>query len=98
MPEFIYGSAAGGLGVIQLKVRFPRSLWNDGAYIDRERRRLVLTALLEPGLRQFQRPVQWFYDPMAATAFVGSLNEKLVVYDCINRLCQFRGAPSEIVP
>ena len=97
IPEFTYGPAAGGPGVIQLKVRFPRSTWPDGAYIDRERRRLVMTALLEPRLRLFQRAVQWFYDPMAATAFVDSLNEKLVVYDCMDQLCQFRGAPSEIV-
>lgn len=95
-PEYTYGPAAGGPGVTQLKVLFPADCWNDGGYVDRERRRLLLTALLEPSLRKFQRAVQWFYDPMASTAFLGSLQEKLVVYDCMDQLCQFKDAPSEL--
>jgi glycosyltransferase involved in cell wall biosynthesis len=45
----------------------------------------------------FSEPVQWFYDPMAVTAFAGHLNESAVVYDCMDQLSQFRGAPAELV-
>ncbi len=89
--------AAGCSGVTQLKVVFPHSVWGDGAYVDRERRRLLKTALLEPSLRQYNRPIQWFYDPMAVTAFLGQLDESLVVYDCMDELSQFRGAPPEML-
>jgi glycosyltransferase involved in cell wall biosynthesis len=41
--------------------------------------------------------VQWFYDPMAVTAFAGHMNERAIVYDCMDQLSQFRYAPPELV-
>jgi glycosyltransferase involved in cell wall biosynthesis len=95
--SYVSHPAAGAPGVTQLKIIFPRSLWHDGSYVDRERRRLVKAALLEPALRRFRRPVQWFYDPMAVTAFAGQLDERLIVYDCMDQLSQFRSAPAELL-
>jgi glycosyltransferase involved in cell wall biosynthesis len=40
--------------------------------------------------------VQWFYDPMAVTAFAGKIGEIATVYDCMDELSQFRFAPPEI--
>jgi glycosyltransferase involved in cell wall biosynthesis len=45
----------------------------------------------------FERPVQWFYDPMAVPSFAGRLGEAAVVYDCMDELSQFKFAPPEIV-
>jgi glycosyltransferase involved in cell wall biosynthesis len=41
--------------------------------------------------------VQWFYDPMAVTAFAGHLDEAAIVYDCMDELSLFKGAPPELV-
>ena len=80
-----------------LTLQFPSKRWNDGAYVDAERRRLVRDFVEGPGAGQFEQPVQWFYDPMAVTAFGGTMNERLIVYDCMDELSKFRGAPPEIV-
>lgn len=80
-----------------LSLQFPASRWGDGTYVDGERRRLVQEFLAGPGAGQFERPVQWFYDPMAITAFAGQMRERLTVYDCMDELSKFRGAPPELV-
>ncbi len=41
--------------------------------------------------------MQWFYDPMAVTAFAERLGERAVFYDCMDELSLFRGAPPELV-
>ena len=83
--------------IVVLQMQMPASRWNDGAWIDKERRHLVQTLLSGPlGLR-FESPIQWFYDPMAVTAFAGHLNERAIVYDCMDELSLFRGAPPELV-
>ncbi|PTX94813.1 glycosyltransferase family 1 protein [Verrucomicrobia bacterium LW23] len=92
-PTYRYAPAEGGGNVTILQVLFPPSVWHDGAYVDRTRRELVAAAVREPALRKFRKPVQWFYDPMAVTAFGGHMNEVLNVYDCMDQLSQFRGAP-----
>lgn len=79
-----------------LRLQFPLWRWPDGAYVDRERRRLVKEFLSQPGADQFENAVQWFYDPMAAPAFLGQLDEIGTVYDCMDELSKFRGAPPEI--
>jgi len=68
----------------------------DGAFVDAERLRIVKETLRGPLAGQFNRPVQWFYDPMAVTAFGGKLNELATVYDCMDELSQFRFAPPEL--
>ena len=79
-----------------LRLQFPTWRWSDGAFVDRERRRLVKEFLAGPGAGQFENPVQWFYDPMAVPAFLGQMNEIGVVYDCMDELSKFRGAPPQI--
>jgi glycosyltransferase involved in cell wall biosynthesis len=84
-------------GVTLLRVQFPAWRWGDGAFVDAERRRLVREAMGGPLAGRFDRPVQWFYDPMAVTAFAGHLGEIAIVYDCMDELSQFRFAPPELV-
>jgi glycosyltransferase involved in cell wall biosynthesis len=46
---------------------------------------------------RYDRPVQWFYTPMAAPAMIGAFGELAVVYDCMDELSQFRFAPTELI-
>jgi glycosyltransferase involved in cell wall biosynthesis len=81
-----------------LRIQFPTWQWADGAFVDKERRRLVQQALKSgPLADHFKNPVQWFYDPMAVTAFGGRMNEIATVYDCMDELSKFKGAPPVIV-
>ncbi len=79
-----------------LRLQFPAWRWGDGAFVDRERRRLVKEFVSGPGAGQFEEPVQWFYDPMAVPAFLGQMDEIGVVYDCMDELSKFRCAPPQI--
>ncbi len=80
-----------------LRMQMPAARWPDGAWVDKERRRLVQGVLAGPlGLR-YRDPVQWFYDPMAVTAFAGHMGEQAIVFDCMDQLSQFRHAPKELV-
>ena len=83
--------------VIVLQMQMPRARWSDGAWVDKERRRLLLSFLSSPLGQSFESPVQWFYDPMAVSAFAGHLNERAIVYDCMDELSLFRGSPPEMV-
>ena len=64
--------------------------------MDGERRRIVREFLAGPLANQFDNPVQWFYDPMAVSAFAGHMGEIVTVYDCMDELSKFRFAPAEI--
>jgi glycosyltransferase involved in cell wall biosynthesis len=79
-----------------LRLQFPAWRWSDGAFVDRERRRLVKEFVAGPGAGQFENPVQWFYDPMGVPAFLGQMDEIGVVYDCMDELSKFRCAPPQI--
>jgi glycosyltransferase involved in cell wall biosynthesis len=79
-----------------LRLQFPLWRWSDGAFVDRERRRLVKEFIAGPGAGQFENPLQWFYDPMAVPAFLGQMDDVGVVYDCMDELSKFRGAPPQI--
>ena len=83
--------------IIVLQMEMPAARWANGAWVDKERRRLVQSFLAGPVGRNFDSPVQWFYDPMAVTAFAGHLNERAIVYDCMDELSFFRGSPPEMV-
>lgn len=83
--------------IMVLQSRFPARYWEDGRQVDRQRRRLVQEVLKGPLGGEFRDPVQWFYDPMAVTAFAGQMGEIATVYDCMDQLSQFRGAPKELV-
>jgi glycosyltransferase involved in cell wall biosynthesis len=80
-----------------LRMAMPGAKWFDGAWVDDERRRLVKEVLAGPLGSRFIDPLQWFYDPMAVTAFAGKMNERGNVYDCMDQLSAFRGAPRELV-
>ena len=58
-----------------LRMAMPGAKWFDGAWVDDERRRLVKEVLAGPLGLSFKNPVQWFYDPMAVTAFAGKMGE-----------------------
>jgi UDP-galactopyranose mutase len=45
----------------------------------------------------FERPIQWFYTPMPAPAMIGAFDERAVVYDCMDELSLFRGAPPSLL-
>lgn len=83
--------------LLVVQTRIPASKWSAGDWVDAERRRLLQTLLAEPIGRNFISPVQWFYDPMAYTAFAGQMNESAIVYDCMDQLSQFRFCPSELI-
>ncbi|PYI77072.1 MAG: glycosyltransferase family 1 protein [Verrucomicrobia bacterium] len=80
-----------------LQMQMPAARWSNGAWVDKERRRLLQSILAGPLGQSFESPVQWFYDPMAVTAFAGRLNERAIVYDCMDELSLFRGAPAELI-
>ncbi|HVV01096.1 MAG TPA: glycosyltransferase family 1 protein, partial [Verrucomicrobiae bacterium] len=80
-----------------VRLQFPSWRWGDGKYVDAERRRIVKELLAGPLAGQFERPIQWFYDPMAVAAFAGEMDEALTVYDCMDELSKFKGAPPEIM-
>ncbi len=83
--------------VTVMQTHFPSARFHDGAWVDSERLRLLKEALQGPLREHFNRPVQWFYDPMATTAFAGNLDERAIVYDCMDELSQFRFAPPELI-
>jgi glycosyltransferase involved in cell wall biosynthesis len=83
--------------IVVLQMKMPASRLGDIAWVDNERRRIVQSLLAGPLSESFRSPVQWFYDPMAVTAFAGHLNERAIVYDCMDELSLFRGAPPELV-
>ncbi len=83
--------------ILVLQTQIPAHRWTDGAWVDKERRRLVQSLLAGPLGKNFQSPLQWFYDPMAVTAFAGHLNERAIIYDCMDELSLFRHSPLEMV-
>jgi glycosyltransferase involved in cell wall biosynthesis len=84
-------------GVTRALMRLPASRWADGAFIDAERRRGLQAALRGPLAGRFDDAVLWFNDPMAVVAFAGQLGERAIVYDCMDELSQFRGAPPLLI-
>lgn len=88
---------SGTEGVTLLQVQFPLSVWHDGDFVDRERRRLVKEAISRFFPERFANPVQWFYDPMAVTAFAGHMEERAIVYDCMDELSKFKNPPPNII-
>jgi glycosyltransferase involved in cell wall biosynthesis len=83
--------------VTVLQILLPARIHDNLALAD-EARRQALAGVLAGELRgKFQRPILWFYDPMTVRAYVGHLNERLVVYDCMDELSQFKGAAPELI-
>ncbi len=58
----------------------------------------VQQGLLDGYLDQLgvDRPLLWFYTPMALS-FAGHLQARVTIYDCMDELSAFRGAPPELI-
>lgn len=82
--------------VTVMEIHLPKNRWDDGDYIDYERRRVLQEYLEMECMKCFSGAVLWFNDPMAATAYAGHMGESLIVYDCMDELTQFRGAPPQL--
>jgi glycosyltransferase involved in cell wall biosynthesis len=83
--------------VTLLEIHLPAARWHDGDFIDAERRRILRGSLAGEFAGRFDDAILWFNDPMAVTAYLGHLGESLVVYDCMDELAQFQGAPPQLV-
>jgi glycosyltransferase involved in cell wall biosynthesis len=79
-----------------LEMHFPADRWHDGEFIDLERRRLLQRAIADTE-GAFDRAILWINDPMSVTAFAGHLGESMIVYDCMDELSQFSGAPPSLI-
>lgn len=84
-------------GVTILEIHLPASRWPDGAFIDAERRRVLQDRLGGEFGECYDDAILWFNDPMAVTAYAGQLGERMIVYDCMDELTQFQGAPPALV-
>ncbi len=96
-PTFELIPVADYPNVTVMRTHFPASRFQNGAWVDAERLRLLQEAMRGPLEGRFDQPVQWFYDPMAAPCFIGKLSERAVVYDCMDELSQFKFAPPELI-
>lgn len=45
----------------------------------------------------FDRPLLWYYSPMDSSWSLGHIEHRGVVYDCMDELSQFTGAPRQLV-
>jgi beta-glucosidase/6-phospho-beta-glucosidase/beta-galactosidase len=45
----------------------------------------------------FDRPLLWYYSPMDSAWSLGEIENRGVVYDCMDELSQFSGAPRQLV-
>jgi glycosyltransferase involved in cell wall biosynthesis len=89
--------AEGHPNVTICAMHLPAKRWSDGKFIDRERRRALQRTLVQELPGRFTDAILWFNDPMAVTAFAGHLDESLIVYDCMDELSQFKGAPPALL-
>lgn len=96
-PSFTTQSLLEYPNITLLQTTMPAARWSDGAWIDAQRRKMLQEALNTTLKNKFDDAVQWFYDPMAVTAFAGKMNEIAVVYDCMDELSQFKGAPPQLI-
>ena len=46
---------------------------------------------------EFDKPLLWYYSPMDATWSLGHFANRGVIYDCMDELSQFTGAPKSLV-
>ncbi len=95
--EVRLGAPADHPNVTICEMHLPASRWADGRFIDRERRRALRRTLAGELSGRFDDAILWFNDPMAVTAFAGHLDESLIVYDCMDELSQFKGAPPALL-
>jgi beta-glucosidase/6-phospho-beta-glucosidase/beta-galactosidase len=61
----------------------------------REFTKTAINAINETG--EFDRPLLWYYSPMDSAWSLGYFENRGVVYDCMDELSQFTGAPKALV-
>lgn len=71
--------------------QLPKNL--DPTNVRQEQENLVTTLLHKYDIQDY---AAWYYTPMAL-AFTDKLEPKVIVYDCMDELSAFRGAPPELV-
>lgn len=89
--------AEGHPNVTVMQTHLPKAKWENGSWVDSERRRALQATLKGELAGQFEHPLLWFYDPMAVVSFAGHLSERAIVYDCMDELSQFKGAPPALI-
>lgn len=57
--------------------------------------RMAIESVNEDG--RFDNPLLWYYSPMEAAWSLGEIDGRAVVYDCMDELSQFAGAPPELI-
>lgn len=90
-------SARNHAAVTILEIHLPAWRWSDGDFIDAERRRVLQDRLAGEFQDRYDDAILWFNDPMAVTACAGHLGERMIVYDCMDELTQFQGAPPALI-
>ena len=76
-----------------LELHLPAGRWHERDFIDMERRRVLQHRLSGEFAGAYDNAILWFNDPMAVIAYAGQLGERMIVYDCMDELTQFHGAP-----
>ena len=80
-------------GVTVLSLHLPPAMGSPAEFA-RQIRAAIRDAMATLGI---ERPLLWFYNPMDVDWAVGQFDERGVVYDCMDELAQFRGAPPELI-
>lgn len=59
----------------------------------------VLLGLVRGKIKEleFDDPVLWYYSPMMAEWSLGEIPSRAIVYDCMDELSQFKGAPTRLI-
>jgi glycosyltransferase involved in cell wall biosynthesis len=83
--------------VVILEIHLPAQRWGEDDFIDAERRLVLQNRLKGEFAGRYDEAILWFNDPMAVTAYAGHLGESKVVYDCMDELTQFQGAPTMLI-
>jgi glycosyltransferase involved in cell wall biosynthesis len=94
-PILIIDHAMPGVTVAQ--VHLPASLRGseEAAELMRKFTRSAIDTVNTTGA--FENPLHWYYSPMDAAWSLGHFCGRGVVYDCMDELSQFRGAPQELI-
>jgi len=72
--------------------------WNRNPRLPQKLREWTLEAIAHMNVDgQFDRPVLWYYNPMDASWSLGHIEHRGIVYDCMDELSQFSGAPRQLV-
>lgn len=79
--------------VTVLNLHLPPELQGSPEVTDRIRQ-AVRDGMAQTGI---ENPLLWFYNPMDAGWVLGWLENRGIVYDCMDELAQFRGAPPELI-